>query len=293
MGYRPGGGVLGVARPRSLLAIVAGWSLAWIFTWFGTIARSAPQRAGHLDDDPVPADVPVQRVRAGRHAAGLAAGVREGQPGLARRHRRSATWPTTARSPPRSAGRCSRLRGRRRDLRAAVGAQLQAARSEPVSRPSLLDERSAPRRAGSGPRRSPYSARRAPRSAGCALLGVRRDPLPGHRRACCGCRRTGRRARAAGRVAGRHRVAQQPPGAEREQRRAQRPGSRRRRRSSSTRGPVAGRAPNRSRRFGVVGAGRVGVRGQAVPPPNTTHGSSRWRRGPGAAGRGSPWRARR
>ena len=30
-------GVLG----GSLLAIFTGWSLAWIFTWFGTIARSA------------------------------------------------------------------------------------------------------------------------------------------------------------------------------------------------------------------------------------------------------------
>jgi ABC-2 type transport system permease protein len=40
MGYRPGGGALGVAAGL-LLAIVTGWSLAWIFTWIGTIARSA------------------------------------------------------------------------------------------------------------------------------------------------------------------------------------------------------------------------------------------------------------
>ncbi|MFT3873268.1 MAG: ABC transporter permease [Nocardioides sp.] len=40
MGYRPGGGVFGVLG-AILLAIVAGWSLAWIFTWFGTIGRSA------------------------------------------------------------------------------------------------------------------------------------------------------------------------------------------------------------------------------------------------------------
>ena len=40
MGYRPGGGVLGVLG-AILLGIVAGWSLAWIFTWFGTIGRSA------------------------------------------------------------------------------------------------------------------------------------------------------------------------------------------------------------------------------------------------------------
>jgi daunorubicin/doxorubicin transport system permease protein len=40
MGYRPGGGVLGVVA-GGLVAVVAGWSLAWVFTWVGTIARSA------------------------------------------------------------------------------------------------------------------------------------------------------------------------------------------------------------------------------------------------------------
>ena len=40
MGYRPGGGVLGVAGGW-LLVVTAGWSLAWVFTWVGTIARSA------------------------------------------------------------------------------------------------------------------------------------------------------------------------------------------------------------------------------------------------------------
>jgi ABC-2 type transport system permease protein len=40
MGYRPGGGVPGVLGAM-LLAIVAGWSLAWIFTWFGTVGKTA------------------------------------------------------------------------------------------------------------------------------------------------------------------------------------------------------------------------------------------------------------
>lgn len=40
MGYRPGGGVIGVAGGW-LLVVTAGWSLAWVFTWVGTIARSA------------------------------------------------------------------------------------------------------------------------------------------------------------------------------------------------------------------------------------------------------------
>ncbi len=40
MGYRPGGGPFGVLG-AIVLGIIAGWSLAWIFTWFGTIGRSA------------------------------------------------------------------------------------------------------------------------------------------------------------------------------------------------------------------------------------------------------------
>jgi ABC-2 type transport system permease protein len=40
IGYRPGGGFFGVAG-AILLGIVAGWSLAWIFAWFGTVGRSA------------------------------------------------------------------------------------------------------------------------------------------------------------------------------------------------------------------------------------------------------------
>ncbi|MBU2696377.1 MULTISPECIES: ABC transporter permease [Pimelobacter] len=40
MGFRPGGGFLGTLGGW-LLTIVAAWSLAWIFTWLGTVARSA------------------------------------------------------------------------------------------------------------------------------------------------------------------------------------------------------------------------------------------------------------
>ena len=40
LGYRPGGGLLGVAG-AVVLAMLAGWSLAWIFTLFGTLGRSA------------------------------------------------------------------------------------------------------------------------------------------------------------------------------------------------------------------------------------------------------------
>lgn len=40
LGYRPGGGVVGVVG-AIVLAIIAGWSLAWIFTFFGCVGRSA------------------------------------------------------------------------------------------------------------------------------------------------------------------------------------------------------------------------------------------------------------
>jgi ABC-2 type transport system permease protein len=40
IGYRPGGGFAGVTG-AILLAVVAGWSLAWIFTLFGIVGRNA------------------------------------------------------------------------------------------------------------------------------------------------------------------------------------------------------------------------------------------------------------
>ena len=45
MGYRPGGGVTGVLGAIALV-IVTGWSLAWAFTFIGTIARSAQSVQG-------------------------------------------------------------------------------------------------------------------------------------------------------------------------------------------------------------------------------------------------------
>jgi ABC-2 type transport system permease protein len=40
MGYRPGGGVPGVAAGM-VLVMITGWCLAWIFMWIGTIAKNA------------------------------------------------------------------------------------------------------------------------------------------------------------------------------------------------------------------------------------------------------------
>jgi ABC-2 type transport system permease protein len=40
MGYRPGGGLAGVAAGW-ILVVFSGWSLSWIFAWLGTVLRSA------------------------------------------------------------------------------------------------------------------------------------------------------------------------------------------------------------------------------------------------------------
>ncbi|ADB49553.1 ABC transporter permease [Conexibacter woesei] len=45
LGYRPDGGVLGVLG-AIVLAIFTGWAIAWIFTWIGTLARSAQSVQG-------------------------------------------------------------------------------------------------------------------------------------------------------------------------------------------------------------------------------------------------------
>jgi ABC-2 type transport system permease protein len=82
IGYRPGGGVPGVLG-AILLAVFTGWAIALDLHLYRHDRPERAQRAGHLDTVPVPADVPVQRVRAGQHAAGPAGGVRQDQPGLA------------------------------------------------------------------------------------------------------------------------------------------------------------------------------------------------------------------
>jgi ABC-2 type transport system permease protein len=46
IGYRPDGGLLGVLG-AIVLAVFIGWSIAWIFTWFGILARSARAVQGY------------------------------------------------------------------------------------------------------------------------------------------------------------------------------------------------------------------------------------------------------
>lgn len=45
LGYRPGGGPAGVAA-AGVFVVLCGWSLAWIFTFVGTLARSAQSVQG-------------------------------------------------------------------------------------------------------------------------------------------------------------------------------------------------------------------------------------------------------
>jgi ABC-2 type transport system permease protein len=45
IGYRPGGGVLGVLA-ASVLVISTAWALSWIFAFFGVIARTASSVQG-------------------------------------------------------------------------------------------------------------------------------------------------------------------------------------------------------------------------------------------------------
>ncbi len=45
IGYRPQGGLLGVLG-AVVLAVFTGWAIAWIFTWIGTLARSAQSVQG-------------------------------------------------------------------------------------------------------------------------------------------------------------------------------------------------------------------------------------------------------
>lgn len=45
MGYRPGGGPVGVAA-AGLLIVFCGWSIAWVFTFLGAIARTAQSVQG-------------------------------------------------------------------------------------------------------------------------------------------------------------------------------------------------------------------------------------------------------
>ena len=156
MGYRPGGGVPGVAAGW-LLTIIAGWSLAWIFTYLGTVARSAQAVQGismmimfpltFLSNAFVPADTlpawlqtfvninPVSHM--------VTRGARPAQRGPG--HRR------------RSAGRCSAARWSSAVFAAALGPLVQP---QDVAYDRAI--RSATARASgrrSGPLRSPYSAR--------------------------------------------------------------------------------------------------------------------------------------
>ena len=90
IGYRPGGGVLGVLG-AILLAMFIGWALAWIFTFIGTIAKSARAVQGmsflflfpltFLSNAFVPVTTLPGWLAAFVKEPGLAPGVRHPRPG--------------------------------------------------------------------------------------------------------------------------------------------------------------------------------------------------------------------
>ena len=104
MGYRPGGGVPGVFA-AIVLAIIAGWSLAWVFTWFGTVGKSAQVVQGYSLMVMFPLTFLSNAFVPAEHPAGLAADLRQAEPGLARRLRGAVAGQRRHSSPPRSAGR--------------------------------------------------------------------------------------------------------------------------------------------------------------------------------------------
>ena len=167
MGYRPGGGVLGVLG-AIVLAIIAGWSLAWIFTWLGTIAQSAQcvQGISMMIMFPLTflsnAFVPVE------HAARLAADFVKVNPvsHLVSATRDLANHGTVSAEVGWALLACA-VGGR--DLRAAVGAQLPAA---PVDR--APSEARMPARGLSALRSTgqPGAARRASASTRRTPVGV-------------------------------------------------------------------------------------------------------------------------
>ena len=93
--------------PAVVLAIIAGWSLAWIFAWFG---HDRPQRQGVQGISMMimfPLTFLSNAFVPDRHAARLAADLRRHQPGHPRGDRHPRPGQQRRRSPPRSAGRCS------------------------------------------------------------------------------------------------------------------------------------------------------------------------------------------
>ena len=160
IGYRPGGGVLGVLG-AIVLSVFTGWAIAWIFTWFGTIARNARSVQGMSMMILFPLTFLSNAFVPGHDAADRAGRLREGQPGLAPGvgHAR----PGQPRHDQQRGGLDAAGRpGGDRGLRAAVGAQLPAAPLAAQGPGAQPGSRSASRRASasrSGGWRSRYWAR--------------------------------------------------------------------------------------------------------------------------------------
>ena len=150
-----------------LLAIVAGWSLAWIFTWFGTIGRSAQGVQAISLMVMFPLTFLSNAFVPDRHDA--AAGCRPSPTLNPVSHIISAIRDLANDGQVTAAGRlgAARLRRRRRDLRPAVGAELHPEDVRPAGTPDEASTRSASGRS-SRPRRPSYSSRTAASRPGAA-----------------------------------------------------------------------------------------------------------------------------
>ena len=177
IGYRPAAASLGVLGGDRCSAIFTGWAMAWIFTWVGTIARSARSVQGISMMILFPLTFLSNAFVPGRHAAELAADVREHQPGLP-----PGVRDARPRQPRRGhrRGRLDAARRRRRDRRSSRRSRCAATsgtssrRSRSTRRARLVEQLRRPPVAEAGAQRGD--------PAGGARLGVRRDPLPRHRR---------------------------------------------------------------------------------------------------------------
>ncbi len=130
LGFRPDGGVPGVLAGLGLVLIFS-FSMAWVWTLVGLVAKTPQSVMGIEHDGPLPADLHLQRLRRPGDDAVLAARVRRGQPDHAARQRR-----------PRLHGGQPRRRRHRpvADVQRPAGRDLRPTDDAPLQRRTLTHE---------------------------------------------------------------------------------------------------------------------------------------------------------